>query len=46
MEIKTFFLDTYALYEIIEGNENYIEYTKNVAIVTTKINIMELFYVL
>ncbi|MBS3135225.1 PIN domain-containing protein [Candidatus Woesearchaeota archaeon] len=44
MEIKTFFLDTYALYEIIEGNENYIEYTKNVAIVTTKINIMELFY--
>jgi len=44
MEIKTFFLDTYALYEIIEGNENYIGYTKNVAIVTTKLNLMELFY--
>ena len=39
-----FFLDTYALYEIIEGNENYIGYTKNVAIVTTKLNLMELFY--
>lgn len=44
MEIKTFFFDTYAFYEIIEGNENYRAYAKNVAIVTTKLNLMELHY--
>jgi len=44
MEIKTFFFDTYALYEIIEGNKNYRSYIKNVAIVTTKLNLMELYY--
>ncbi len=44
MEIKTFFFDTYAFYEIIEGNENYSAYAKNVAIVTTKLNLMELHY--
>src|SRR3989344_8570890 len=44
MEVKTFFLDTYALYEIIEGEENYKKYTQNIAIVTTKLNLMELFY--
>lgn len=42
--IKTFFFDTYALYEIIEGNPNYILYTKNIAIITTKLNLMELHY--
>ena len=42
--IKTFFFDTYALYEIIEGNPNYIPYTKKIAIVTTKLNLMELHY--
>ena len=44
MEIKTFFFDTYALYEIIEGGENYKRYTKSIVIVTTKLNLMELFY--
>ena len=44
MEVKTFFFDTYALYEIIEGGKNYKKYTKNIAIVTTKLNLMELFY--
>src|SRR3989344_4003965 len=44
MEIKTFFFDTYAVYEIIEGNKNYRSYIKNVAIVTTKLNLMELYY--
>ncbi|MBI2583597.1 MAG: hypothetical protein HYW25_02930 [Candidatus Aenigmarchaeota archaeon] len=44
MEIKTFFFDTYALYEIAIGNRNYAPYAKNVAIVTTKLNLMELFY--
>ena len=44
MEVRTFFFDTYALYEIIEGNKNYRSYIKNVAIVTTKLNLMELYY--
>ena len=44
MEVRTFFFDTYALYEIIEGEENYKKYTQNIAIVTTKLNLMELFY--
>lgn len=44
MEIKTFFFDTYALYEIAIGNKNYNPYTKNVAVVTTRLNLMELFY--
>ena len=44
MELKTFFFDTYALYEIIKGNENYKTYTKNITIITTKLNLMELYY--
>ena len=44
MEVRTFFFDTYALYEIIEGGENYKRYTKSIVIVTTKLNLMELFY--
>ena len=39
-----FFYDTYALLEIIKGNENYKKYVKNTGIVTTKLNLMELFY--
>ena len=44
MEIKTFFFDTYALFEVGEGNENYKNYLKNIAIVITKLNLMELYY--
>jgi len=44
MEIRVFFFDTYALYEIIKGNENYVSYAKNIAIVTTRLNLMELYY--
>jgi|SRR3989344_688455 len=44
MEVNTFFFDTYAFYELIEGNESYKNYTKNIAIVTTKLNLMELYY--
>jgi len=43
-ELKSFFFDTYAFYEIIEGNNNYKKYIKDVAIVTTKLNLMELHY--
>lgn len=43
-EETTFFYDTYALIEIIRGNENYKSYSKDVGIVTTGLNLMELYY--
>lgn len=44
MEIESLFLDTYALYEIIAGNKAYKKYTSGVALITTKLNLMELYY--
>jgi uncharacterized protein len=43
-KVTTFFFDSYAFFEIIEGNRNYKNYTKNIAIITTKLNLMELHY--
>jgi hypothetical protein len=43
-EVKTYFFDSYAFFEIIYGSPNYEKYTKNVAIITTKLNLMELHY--
>ena len=40
----TYFFDTYALFEIFHENKNYLSYTKNVSIITTKLNITELHY--
>ena len=40
----SFLFDTYAFYEIIVGNKNYIPFTKNVKILTTQLNLMELYY--
>ena len=45
-EIETYFFESYALYEVVHSNPNYIKYTYNVAIVTTKSNLMELHYAL
>lgn len=42
--IKTYFFDTYAFYEILNGNINYKPYTKGIAIITTNLNLMELHY--
>ncbi len=42
--IRTFLFDTYAFYELIEGNENYKPYSAGVAIITTRLNLMELHY--
>lgn len=42
--IKTFFFDTYAFFEVIEGNKAYLPYAKKVAIITTRLNLMELHY--
>jgi len=44
VEIKTYFFDTYAFYELIGGNESYSEYCKDIAIITTKLNLMGLHY--
>ena len=41
---KTFFFDTYAMFEIAKGNKNYLDYVSNIGIVTTKLNLMELYY--
>jgi uncharacterized protein len=44
--VESFFFDTYAIYELIEGNKQYEPYGSGLAIITTKLNLMELHYVL
>ena len=44
MEIEEYFLDTYALYEIITGNKEYTRFKSGIAVITTKLNLMELYY--
>jgi len=41
-EIAVYFFDSYAFFEIIEGSENYLPFSKNVGIITTKLNLLEL----
>jgi len=43
-EIKTYFLDSYAFFEIINGNLKYEKYVKDMALVTTKLSLLELHY--
>jgi len=40
----SFFFDTYAFYEVIVGNPDYRPYSKNIKIITTQLNLMELYY--
>ena len=42
--IKAFFFDTYALYEIALGGENYKGYRSGISIITTLMNLYELYY--
>jgi len=44
MELKTYFFDSYAFYELLDGNPNYDPYSYEISIVTTKLNLMELHY--
>jgi len=44
MAVKSYFFDTYALHEILEGNPNYLKYAEDVGIITTKLNLMEIYY--
>lgn len=43
-QIKTFFFDSYAFYEIIAKNPDYEKAQKDIAIITTRLNLMELHY--
>lgn len=43
-EITTYFLDSYAFFEIIFGNPKFERFTKDTAIITTQFNLMELHY--
>ncbi len=43
-EIEAYFFDTYAFHEIINGNPLYKKYEKEIVIITTKLNLMELHY--
>lgn len=42
----SYYFDTYALIEIIKRNPNYSKYSKDVGIVLTRLNLMELYYYL
>lgn len=42
--VKSYFFDSYAFYEIVEGNPNYEQYCRDVVIYTTRLNLMELHY--
>lgn len=44
MELKTYYFDTYAFFEVISGNPAYEAFKKNISIVTTRFNLMELYY--
>lgn len=41
-----FYLDTYAIVEYLTGNEVYGKYLKGASLITCKLNLMELYYVL
>ena len=42
--METYFFDTYAFFEIIKGNINYQKYSKEISLITTRLNLMELYY--
>lgn len=42
--MNSFFYDTYALFEIAKGNAAYLPYASNVSIMTTHLQLMELYY--
>lgn len=45
MEGEAFFLDTYAIHEIVEGRESYKRFSGESRIITAKLNLMEAYYV-
>lgn len=45
-ETISYFFDTYALYEIVLKNKNYEHYIKDINVITTILNLMELHYII
>ena len=43
-EVAAYFFDSYAFFEIIGGNKNYLHFSKNIGIITTRLNLLELHY--
>jgi hypothetical protein len=43
-EFKEYFFDTYAFCELFKGNPRYKPYSKDIAVITTKLNLVELHY--
>lgn len=44
MEREAFFLDSYAIHEIVEGSESYRRFAAKVKVATTILNLMEVYY--
>jgi predicted nucleic acid-binding protein len=44
-DLNAFFFDTYALYEIIHKSKSYEPYQTGISVITTKLNLMELHYI-
>jgi len=45
VEGEAFFLDTYAIYELLKGNEAYMSFSVRIRPITTKLNLMEAYYI-
>ena len=43
-ELETLFFDSYAFFEILKGSQNYVKYQNNYRIVTSKLNLFELYF--
>ncbi len=43
---RALFFDSYAFFEILNGNPAYLPYAQDVAVMTTRLNLMELHYCL
>jgi len=46
MAVGAYFFDTYAFHEIISGNPNYKAFSVGAGAITTRMNLMELYYTL
>lgn len=44
MGLKEYFFDSYALFELVYANPHYENYMKDISVMTTKLNLMELYY--
>ncbi|PIN86173.1 PIN domain nuclease [Candidatus Woesearchaeota archaeon CG10_big_fil_rev_8_21_14_0_10_44_13] len=44
MELKTYYFDTYAFFEMISGNPAYRRFERDIALLTSRFNLMELYY--